>query len=169
MIKKRRDRFDAYVGSRLKYFQGLLPASLSWGQGVQDNLLHGSPAPCGLCFLWSWNQDSKSGIHWNTQVSQTRGGTPMTFCLHYGSRSFETSGLCVYLTIDFLTDVTKIKPSPGTRKLFSFPFRFFKCLSVFICLPTHTYQQHTVDGFKSHNRIKALIICPINYTLLGKQ
>lgn len=93
----------------------------------------------------------------------------MTFCLHYGSRSFETSGLCVYLTIDFLTDVTKNQAVSRNEGLFSFPFRFLKCLSVFICLPTHTYQQHTVDGFKSHNRIKALIICPINYTLLGKQ
>ena len=93
----------------------------------------------------------------------------MTFCLHYGSRSFETSGLYVYLTIDFLTDVTKNQAVSRYEGLFSFPFRFFKCLSIFICLPTHTYQQHTLDGFKFHNRIKALIICPINNTLLGKQ
>lgn len=130
--------------------------------------MHGSKPRVGSA-SWSWNQDSKSGIHWNIQVSQTRGGTPMTFCLHYGSRSFETSGLYVYLTIDFLTDVTKNQAVSRYEGLFSFPFRFFKCLSVFICLPTHTYQQHTLDGFKFHNRIKALIICPINNTLLGKQ
>ena len=69
----------------------------------------------------------------------------MTSCLHYGSRSFETSGLYMYLTIDFLCDVTKNQAISRYKGLFSFPFRFFKCLSVFICLPTHIYQQiHTL-------------------------
>ena len=68
----------------------------------------------------------------------------MTSCLHYGSRSFEISGLYVYLTIDFLIDVTKNQAISRYEGLFSFPFRFLKGLSVFICLPTHIYQQtHT--------------------------
>lgn len=59
----------------------------------------------------------------------------MTFCLHYGSRSFETSGLCVYLTIDFLTDVAKIKPSPGARACFHFHLDFKMFISIHMSAP----------------------------------
>ena len=62
----------------------------------------------------------------------------MTFCLHYGSRSFETSGLYVYLTIDFLIDVTKNQAISRYEGLFSFPFRFFK-MFISIHLSAHTY------------------------------